>query len=208
KYVGRLLDKVKELGMWNDTLVIAVSDHGHNIMDHGVMHKVRSHLYPELMDLVFIIRHPEGEYAGTSCNAYVGHHDILPTILSLTDLSPPMPLDGRNVWEWVTGEKIDRRTYMTSIFEGWVWSRDEEYAFISDLDGNQAMLFNVQADPKQHNNIADEEPEVCKKMYKRILHDADGPLPHYDTRREGHAWYEYPDLYAPNAPRLVHKRHH
>jgi len=208
KYVGKLLDKVKELGMLDDTLVIAVSDHGHNILDHGVMHKVPSHLYPELMDLVFIARHPEGEFAGTTCDAYVGHHDILPTVLSLTGLSPPMPVDGRNVWEWVTGEEVDRRTYMTSIFSRWVWCRDEEYAFISDLDGKQTRLFDVQADPKQLNNIADEEPEVCKKMHKRILYDADGPLPHYDIRREGHAWYEFPDVHGPSArvPSIDHSK--
>ena len=80
-----------------------------------------------------------------------------------------------------------------------VWCRDEEYAFISDLDGKQIRLFNVQTDPEQRNNIADEKPEVCEKMYNRILNDADGTLPHYDIRREGHAWYEYPDVYAPNA---------
>ena len=199
KYLGRLLDKVKELGMWDDTLIIVVSDHGHNIMDHGVMHKVPSHLYPELMDLVFIMRPPEGDYAGTMCDAYVGHHDILPTILNLAGLSAPMALDGRNIWEWITGEKNDRRIYMTSIFGEWVWCRDEEYAFISDLDGKQVRLFNVQADAKQHNNIADEKPEACEKMYKRILYDANGGLPHYDVRREGHAWYEYPDVYAPDA---------
>jgi len=182
------------LGMLDDTLIIAVSDHGHNIMDHGVMHKVPSHLYPELMDLVFIIRHPGGECAGTTCDAYVGHHDILPTLLGLVGLSPPMPLDGQNVWKWVTGEKANRRTYMTSMFGEWVWCRDEDSAFVSDLDGGQAKLFDVQADPEQRNNIAEQRPDVCSKMYKRILHDADGPLAHYDERRKGHAWYEYPDV--------------
>jgi len=199
KYVGRLLDKVKELGMWDDTVVVAVSDHGHNIMDHGVMHKVPSHLYPELMDLVLIIRHPEGEYAGTTCDAYVGHHDILPTLLGLTGLSSPVPLDGRNMWDWVTGERTDGRKYMTSIFGNWVWCRDEEYAFISDLDGKQARLFELREDPGQRSNLADEKLEVCQEMYRRILSDADGSLPRYEIRREGHAWYEYPDVYAPDA---------
>ena len=199
KYVGELVDEIKKLGKLDDTLFIAVADHGHNIMDHGVMHKVPSHLYPELMDLVFIVRHPEREYAGTTCDAYVGHQDILPTILGLAGLSPPVPLDGKNVWEWVTGERTERREYVTTIFGEWIWCRDNEYAYISDLDGKNAKLFDVHTDPKQNDNIASEKPEVCAEMFGRILGDAGGSLPHHDVRRKGHAWYEYPDVSAPNA---------
>jgi arylsulfatase A-like enzyme len=208
KYVGKLLDTVKELGKWEDTVVIVVSDHGHNIMDHGVMHKVPSHLYPELMDLVFIVRHPAEDYVGTICDAFVGHHDLLPTLLSLTDLSSPQHLDGRNIWKWVTGEERDQRAYVTSIFGEWVWCRDKEYAFISDFDGENTKLYDVQTDPEQRIDVADRESTVCQKMYKRILNDAGTPLPHYEIRRKGHSWYEYPDVYAPSArvPSIDHHK--
>ena len=66
------------------------------------------------------------------------------------------------------------------------WCRDEQYAFISDLDGKQARLFDLQEDPKQCNNVADKQLDICEKMYRRILKDSNGFIPHYDTRREGH----------------------
>lgn len=194
KYVGKLLDKVKELGLWDNTIIVLVSDHGHNIMDHGVMHKIPSHMYPELMDLVFMIRHPDEEFAGKICDAYVGHQDILPTLLALTGLTSPKKLDGENLWDWVTSERNDGRTYATSIFGNRVWCRDEDYAYISDLDGNRTKLYDLKKDPEQRINIAKERPDICEKMYARILKDADGDLPHYDTGREGHEWYEYPDM--------------
>ncbi len=190
KYVGKLLDKVKELGFWYNTVIVVVSDHGHNIMDHGVMHKIPSHMYPELMDLVFMIRHPDGEYAGTTCDAYVSHHDLLPTLLNMTGLKSPLAMDGRDVWKWVAEEDSERRTYMTCRFGDWVWCRDEEYAFISDLDGKRAMLYELSEDPEQRNNIAEKKPDVCRRMYKRILRDADGNIPRYKTERKDHAWYE------------------
>lgn len=190
KYVGRFLNKVKELGFWDNTIIFVVSDHGHNIMDHGVMHKVPSHMYPELVDLVFMMRHPNGEYAGTTCEAYVSHHDMLPTLLDLAGLTSPQRSDGRNIWEWVSEEKTDRRKYMTCRFGEWVWCRDEEYAFISNLDGEHAVLYNVSKDPEQKNNIANQNPKICREMYQRILSDAGGSIPRYETERKGHAWYE------------------
>lgn len=206
KYIGKLLEKVKELGLWDDTIIVLASDHGHNIMDHGVMHKVPSHLYPELMDLVLIIRHPDGEFVGERCDAYVGHHDILPTLLSFTGLESPLKLDGENLWDWVTGEREDRREYATSIFGDWVWCRDEEYAYISNLNGDYAKLYDLKRDPEQRVNIASERPDICELMYSRILKDAGGSLPHYYLGREGHEWYELPDIFAPGArkPSLEH----
>ena len=53
-----------------------------------------------------------------------------------------------------------------------------------------------QEDAEQHNDIADKQPDICKRMYRRILRDSGGPILSYDIRREGHAWYEYPDIYA------------
>jgi len=190
KYVGKLLDKVKELGLWENTLFILTSDHGHPIMEHEILHKAPHGLYPELMDSVFIICHPDKEYAGTACDAYVGHQDIPPTILALTRVSPPTQMDGRNLWERVTGEKSDRREYATSIFGEWIWCRDEEYAYISDVNGSQAKLYDLRDDPEQHHNIAQRKPNICQKMYKRVLTDADGSIPHYETKRDELRWYD------------------
>jgi len=190
EYVGRLLGKVRELGLWENTIVILTSDHGHPIMEHGILHKASHCLYPELMDCVFVIYHPDKEFAGTTCGAYVGHQDIPPTALALTGVSRPVPLDGRNAWDWVTGKKSDRREHVTSIFGDWVWCRDEEYAYISDINGNQTKLYDIREDPQQYNSIAEQKSDICQDMFKRILIDAGGPIPHYEITRDELHWYD------------------
>jgi len=40
-------------------------------MDHGVIHKLPNHMYPELMELVYIIRSPDGKAPSSVCDAYV-----------------------------------------------------------------------------------------------------------------------------------------
>ena len=189
KYVGRLLDKIRELDIWENTIIMLLSDHGHPIMEHDVVHKVPQCLYPELMDLVYIVYHPERRYTGTSCDAYVSTHDVAPTLLAMVGIKLPVMMEGRNIWEWVTKDETDRRDYITSVFGDYVWCRDEEYAYIANLDGDDARLYNVQEDPDQHTNITEENPETCQKMYKRVLADADGILPRYQFGRPSSLWY-------------------
>ncbi|RLI04437.1 hypothetical protein DRO22_03935, partial [Candidatus Bathyarchaeota archaeon] len=95
-----------------------------------------------------------------------------------------------NVWEWVTGEREERREYITSIYGGYVWCRDEEYAYIANLEGGDARLHDLREDPEQRENIAQEKLEICEKMYKRILSDAGGVLPRYRIRRPDLPWYD------------------
>ena len=197
KYVGVLMEKVKDLGVWDDTVIALVSDHGHNIMDHGVLHKLPDHMYPELMDLVYVVKSPEGELAGSTCDAYVAHHDIPVTLMEMVGVTPPEGVDGRNVWKWATGEAHQTRTYTTCIFYPWLWTQDGEHAYMTDIDGTEERLYDIRRDPTQHEDIAEENPELCKSLRERIWNEAEGDIPRYDIVRKGHAWYEYPDIHDP-----------
>jgi arylsulfatase A-like enzyme len=207
-YVGILLEKVREMGLWDDTVIALVSDHGHNIMDHGIMHKIPDHMYNELMDLVYIIRSPGSENAGKECDAYVAHHDIPVTLMEMAGLKPPEGLDGANVWKWASGEK-QTRSYATCIFHPWLWTKDSEYVYMTDIERTRDKLYDIRTDPKEMTNIASEHPEVCKKLRERLWEEAGGDPPMYDVIRHGHEWYEYPDIHDPTgtfSESLVEKR--
>jgi arylsulfatase A-like enzyme len=185
--LGFFFEKVTQLDLWENTVIVLLSDHGHPIMEHGILHKLPHNLYPELMDLVFLLYHPHKEHAGTTCDAYVSTHDVAPTLLALLGIEQPAPMEGRNIWDWVTRRRTDRRVYQTSIFGSYVWCRDEEYAYIADLNGKKPRLYNVQEDPAQVMNIATDNPMICDRMYHRVLADAEGKLPHYPIQNE---WYD------------------
>lgn len=199
KYFGKLIGKVKELDLWEDTIMALVSDHGHNIMDHGVLHKLPDQMYPELMDLVYIIRGLDNETADTESKAFVAHHDLPVTLMNMVGIEPPSALDGKNIWPGQTGKKSTTRSYATSIFYPWFWCRDDNYAYMTDIDGTQERLYDLKKDPKQMENIAKSRKEICEKMRKLLLLDIGGNPPKYEIIREGHEWYEYPDLYDPTS---------
>ena len=190
------MDKLKELDLWDNTIVALVSDHGHNIMDHGIIHKLPDHMYPELMDLVYIIRHPEG-HDSSECDAYVAHHDIPVTLMSMAGITLPNDLDGENVWKWVTKETPETRDHATCIFYPWLWIQNEKYAYITNLEGTEERLYDRKKDPKQMNNIAKGNQGVCSQMKKILWNEMDNDPPDYDIVRKGHEWYEYPDLHDP-----------
>jgi arylsulfatase A-like enzyme len=209
KYVGKLLDKIHEMSLIDNTIIALVSDHGHNIMDHGVMHKIPDHMYNELMDLVYIIKAPNSEEAGRECNAFVAHHDIPVTLMEMAGLEPPKGLDGKNVWKWVTNEAEETRHYATCIFYPWLWTKDNEYMYMTDIEKTQEKLYDIKNDPNENINIASEKPEICKRLQKRIWAEAGGSLPIYDVIRHGHEWYEYPDIHDPTgklSKTLIEKR--
>jgi arylsulfatase A-like enzyme len=80
--IGRLLKVLTELGLSQDTLVVAVGDHGEGLMDHGHLnHGV--HLYEEAVRVPLILRFPDRIPAGRSVSNPVELTDVAPTILEL-----------------------------------------------------------------------------------------------------------------------------
>jgi arylsulfatase A-like enzyme len=199
KYLGLLLDKVRKLGLWDETIVALVSDHGHNLMDHGVLHKIPDHMYPELMDLVYIIRSPDNEAAGSECDAYVAHPDIPVTLQHMAGIEPPSKTDGTNIWTWATRERPQTRDHATCIFYPWLWYRDQDYAYMCSIDGLLEKLYDLEKDPDQMKNISNEDQEVCQRLQKQLWTEMNGNPPEYEIIRRGHEWYDYPDLYDPSS---------
>ena len=94
--VGELLDRLDELRLTDDTLVIVTSDHGEGLMDHGVSAH-GPQLYEEAVRVPLLIRWPRAIPAGDRRRAPVSLVDVVPTILDLLGLPPPPVLDGRSL---------------------------------------------------------------------------------------------------------------
>jgi arylsulfatase A-like enzyme len=180
-WLGRFLDKARSLGVLDRSLVIVTSDHGHQLGEHGLTGKVAFGLFNELMDVPLLIRRPEGVGAGRRVDAFAQHHDIPATILALLGIEPPEALDGINLWDFVDSSGGQRRQYVTSAFNDYVWCRDDRYVYMARNNGAEARLYDMEADPQQFDDIAAAKPEICQEMFQRVLADAGGPLPTHDV---------------------------
>ena len=180
RWLGHFLEKMDDLGMTENTLLMVLSDHGHALGDRGVAGKVPSEIYPELIDIPFFIRHPEGKWAGETSDYYASVHDVAPTVLGMLGIEPPGPMDGQDLSVVLDGREPDSRPHFTLGFHDYVWARDDRYAMTSRNDGENPRLYDLEADPEMDRDIAGERPNIVKRMFEEyVLKDAGGPLPRY-----------------------------
>lgn len=98
RWLGVVLDKMDELNLWENTLLVFTTDHGTWNGDHGRMGKLGTHVYDGCSHIPFIVCHPEAGH-GERRKQLVQLTDIYPTVLSavdrpLPDVPPERPLHG------------------------------------------------------------------------------------------------------------------
>src|ERR687894_569820 len=175
-WLGNFLEKMGELGLFENTLLIALSDHGHAFGEHGFAGKVPGALYPELTDITFFIRHPGGKGAGEVSDYYASTHDVAPTVLGSLGIEPPSPMEGQDLAILLDGGEPEPREHFTAGYHEHVWARDEDYAMFAGSDGSEARLFDLSEDPEMNKNIAGSNGDVVKRMWNDyVLKDAGGP---------------------------------
>ena len=178
RWLGRFLDRMGELNLFEDTLLILLSDHGHAFGEHGYAGKVPEALYPELTDIAFMIRHPEGKMAGETSDYFASTHDVAPTILGFLGIEAPRPMQGADLSVFFGGGRPAPRGHVTAGYHNNVFARDERYAMFARNDRTGTHLFDLEADPNMDENIAAENPDVMDGMWNDyVLGDAGGPMP-------------------------------
>lgn len=185
KWFGNFMDKLTELGLMDDTLVLLASDHGVAFNEHGTIGKPPYALWPEVTDVPFIIRHPEGKKAGEESDYRASTHDIAPTILGFLGIGSPYEMDGEDLMPaFGDGNEsaLADRPHLTGGLHDYVFARDDDYALICRSDGGGAKLYDLREDPGQQNDIAGQSREVSSRMYDEyIIADAGGEMPSYDV---------------------------
>jgi arylsulfatase A-like enzyme len=180
RWLGNFLDKVDSLGFTENTLLLVLSDHGVALGEHDATGKPFWALWPEMTDIPFFIRHPEGAGAGETSDFYASTHDVAPTVLGVLGIEPPQPMDGQDLSVILDGGAPEERSHFTLGYDDYVWARDSQYAMISRNDRSEAKLYDLQTDPKMNEDIAGENPDVVKRMFDDyVLKDAGGSLPRY-----------------------------
>ena len=168
-YIGLLISELKKKGLYDNSIVIFLSDHGEQFADHGGFFHGNT-LYREAVHVPVIIKLPN-QGRGRVVNGYFPLIDLFPTILSLigSDPSPTRP-QGRPVD--LTNAKDIRDEYIfgaTSLYDKLRSVQNREYKYIFDLEKHKAQLFNLPIDPLEQRNIAASEPRIASELQKMLL---------------------------------------
>jgi arylsulfatase A-like enzyme len=184
RWLGRFLDKMEKLDLFENTLLVLLSDHGVAFGEHGITGKPSYALWPEITDIPFMIRHPEGKGAGQESDFFASTHDVAPTILGFLGVEPESPMDGQDLSVLFGGGQPEERPYFTLGYNDHTWARDEDYVMFAKNDGSNALLYDLNADPEMNTDIAGSNQAVLNRMWNDyVLEDAGGPLPKYTNMR-------------------------
>jgi arylsulfatase A-like enzyme len=156
--IGRLLDRLDELRLANDTLVIFESDHGDMQGSHGLQDK--GYMYQEAHRIPLMVRLP-GQTEGYTREQLVYNMDIFPTILDLLDQDADHELDGQTLLPYLVedGAKLAGRDELYLEFHGIRYLRTERGLVTRDglkyifNPADDDELYNLQEDPHEMHNL-------------------------------------------------------
>jgi len=140
---GRIVQQLKEMGEYDNTIIVYTSDHGETLASHGLKDP-KNCIYSEAFDVPFLIRLPEMEIARTD-DLLMTTPDIMPTILGLMGLDKRIPthLHGSNYARAILGDKEAHRPKSV------LYSRNVNGE--TDDQGNVISYFPVARGVKTHN---------------------------------------------------------
>ncbi|MCF8544716.1 MAG: sulfatase-like hydrolase/transferase, partial [Ilumatobacteraceae bacterium] len=100
--LGRVWDKLAELGMWDNTMIIVTADHGEQLGDHGLIEKLG--FFPQSYHILGLVRDPRNtQQHGTVVDKFTENIDIFPTIADALAQPVPLQCDGLPLTPFLTG---------------------------------------------------------------------------------------------------------
>lgn len=117
KHFGRLIKKLKDLNLYDDTLIIVTTDHGYFLGERNYFGKNFMHMYNELAHIPLLVRFPKGKMAGERVNLLTQNIDIMPTVLDYSDIDIPEDVQGFS-WKNIVDGKEYKRDYVLYGYHG------------------------------------------------------------------------------------------
>ena len=187
-----LREELCKLGLEDNTILIFMTDngpcpwYGGIVMDFDTGYPIEGYSagmrggkiwgYENAHRVPFFIRWPDGGIkGGKDIEALSAHIDLMPTLIDLCKLNTPVNInfDGQSLVPFLNGKKSENtdRTIITHNQRVEFAVKDKEYQVMTErwrlVKREEDELYDITLDPGQHNNIADQYPDVVKDLYKK-----------------------------------------
>ncbi len=171
-HVGKIVQALKDKGLYENTLIVLVGDHGEGFAEH----KERGHgifCYQESLRVPLVLHNPRLFKEPKTVAGRTSLVDVMPNLLELFGVKTPSGVQGRSFWNQAAGkEKGRREIYFESLFgqEEYNWAPltgliDGKTKYISLPEPE---LYDIDADPGEKADLfaarRDEAREIDKKL--------------------------------------------
>jgi choline-sulfatase len=175
--VGRLLNKLKELGIYDDTAIIYTSDHGESMGHHGLWFKCN--MFERSSHIPLIVKIPGNK--PRRVDRLVNLLDVFPTTCDYMGVPIPDGLDGISLKPLIENGRDDKRPDFTfseynghGTPNGWFMIRWKQYKYIYYCY-DKPQLFDLEQDPGENHSLIESDVrdnpywEIAEECHKRLL---------------------------------------
>ena len=172
RYVGELMDHLKQSGLSDNTLVVLTSDHGEMLYSHPDDFLTFDHrsVYDPVMHVPLIIAGP-GVPKGKQIDAIASNVDTTPTILNLAGFAPPPGAEGQSLVPLMKGKAKSLNKYVygeEDVMTPLRSVRNSRYKLIENLWTGKYQLFDLSSDPGEMHDIYGHEPAVQADLQQHL----------------------------------------
>ena len=150
-YLGLFVERLKKLGLYDDTIFVISADHGEEFDEHGSWGHGHS-VYQELLWIPYIVRFPGVVPANQRIKQTVSSMSIFPTIMEAVGAPAPSTLEGQSVLSWVRGGPPPAAPVAFSDFlDDRRVIRAGRWKLI--LRGTNETFFDLEKDPEEQKEL-------------------------------------------------------
>jgi len=193
--VGQTLDDLERLGIADDTVIVVTTDHGDQMLEHGLFGK--NVFYEDSVHIPLLVSWP-GTIRPGVYSELVESVDVLPTLLELCGLPVPEHVQGRSFAPLIAGDRTSYRprdaVFAENVMPEVITNGDEGYFFepgkgiagvrhpdakmirtrrwkLNYYVGHGGELYDLRNDPGERNNLYDDPAAqpIVHELKSRLL---------------------------------------
>ena len=171
KWVGVLLEKIYELNILDNTLIMILADHGHPHGEHEMLMKTPDVLYNELLRIPLLARHPDKKLHSLVIEELIQTHDILPSILDFLGIeNETATMNGKSILPVINNKEKSIRDYIVTGYNESEHRciRTKEWSFILRPNPENNELYNLISDTEERENVIRKYPRIAKDLEKKV----------------------------------------
>ena len=177
-HLGKILNVLRNLGVYDDTILVITADHGEEFFEHGWLSHRRT-LYDESIHIPLIMRYPPEIPAGVVVEQMVRIVDVAPTILSLAKIPKPENF-GTSSFEVPHAERD-----LTGLIQNGSWgvappvlsfghlhgglsSVRSENLKVIQRNNEKPRFYDLEKDPREQSRIKGRKSPELKALRKQL----------------------------------------
>jgi arylsulfatase A-like enzyme len=173
-WYGQVIETIRGLGLYDNTVVVFLSDHGAMLNEQGQWCKGPEKIRKQVSHVPLLLHVPGTPYDGHRVSGFAQTPDVVPTVLGRLGVKPGARVTGQDLWPYVTGDKTNPREYIVSAFGPVASVRTPEWNYSAvwskghGQDDYKPQLYDLKKDPDELTTVADQHPEVVTHLQAKL----------------------------------------